>query len=129
MGWAKVMIRISIANEQKKRWVWAEVKIWNHVMIHMKRGRKIMGFGWSKHLDFNSKLAEKRWVWAEVKIWNQMILYMRRGRKIMGLKWRKHLDLLIFYKGKVQKNHGFSQSKDLLMFAWKLAEKSWVEPK
>ena len=73
---------------------------------------------------------------------------MKRKRKIMGLEQSKDLDLLMFYKGKVQKNHGLSQSKDLdfnryikeisrkmmgtsqskdlLMFVEKLAEKSWV---
>ena len=35
----------------EKRWVWAEVKIWNHMILCMKRGRKIMGFWWSKDLD------------------------------------------------------------------------------
>ena len=61
----------------------------------------------------------------------------------------------MFYKGKVQKNHGLSRSKDLdfnryikeisrkmiglsrskdllidlVMFVQKIAEKSWVEPK
>ena len=58
-----------------------------------------------------------------------MILYMKRRRKIMGLEQSKDLDLLMFYKGKMQKNHGLSQSKDLLMFVQKLAEKSWVVPK
>ena len=58
-----------------------------------------------------------------------MILYMKRRRKIMGLEQSKDLDLLMFYKGKMQKNHGLSRSKDLLMFVEKLAEKSWVVPK
>ena len=31
----------------------------------------------------------------------------------MGLERSKDLDLLMFYKGKVQKNHGLSRSKDL----------------
>ena len=82
------------------------------VMYEKKKNHRVR----SKDLDFNSKLAEKRWVWAEVKIWNQMILYMKRGRKIMGLERSKDLDLFMFYKGKVQKNHGLSWSKDLLMF-------------
>ena len=58
-----------------------------------------------------------------------MMIYMKRGRKIMGLGQSKDLDLLMFYKGTVQKNHGLSQTKDLLMFVQKLAEKSWVVPK
>ena len=57
------------------------------------------------------------------------MLCMKRRRKIMGLEQSKDLDLLKFYKGKVQKNHGLSRSKDLLMFVQKLAEKSWAEPK
>ena len=104
-------------------------------MIHMKKGRKIMGFQWSKDLDLLMFIKEKsrelmgwaevkiwislgnkkkkRWVWAEVKIWNHMMLYMKRGRKIMGLGQSKDLDWLMCYKGKWQRNHGLSQSKDL----------------
>ena len=104
-------------------------------MVHMKKGRKIMGFQWSKDLDLLMFMKEKsrepmgwaevkiwislgnkkkkRWVWAEVKIWNHMMLYMKRGRKIMGLGRSKDLDLLMCYKGKWQRNHGLSWSKDL----------------
>ena len=31
----------------EKRWVWAEVKIWNLMMLCLKRRRKIMGFGFA----------------------------------------------------------------------------------
>ena len=66
---------------------------------------------------------------------------MKRGTKIMELERSKDLDWLMFYKGKVQKNHGLSQSKDLneisrkvmgasrskdLDFNSELAEKRWV---
>ena len=47
--------------------------------------------------------------WAKVKIW----LCMKRRRKIMGLGQSKDLDWLMCYKGKWQRNHGLSQSKDL----------------
>ena len=43
----------------EKRWVWAEVKIWNHMMLYIKRGRKIMGLGWSKDLDLLMCYKEK----------------------------------------------------------------------
>ena len=78
-----------------------------------EKSRKMMGASRSKDLDFNSELAEKRWVWAEVKIWNHMMLYIKGGRKIMGLGQSKDLDLLMCYKGKWQRNHGLSWSKDL----------------
>ena len=41
------------------------------------------------------------------------MLCMKRGRKIMGLGQSKDLDLLMCYKGKWQRNHGLSRSKDL----------------
>ena len=112
MGWAKVKISISLGNkkrnagkegkEQKimglrqsknldfnsklveKRWMWAEVKIWNPMMLCMKRGRKIMGLGRSKDLDFNSKLAEKK----------------------MNVSWSKDLKLYDVMYEKTKKNYG-----------------------
>ena len=57
-----------------------------------------------------------------------MMIYMKRGRKIMGLGRSKDLDSLMCYKGKWQRNHGLSQSKDWVSIANKL-RKDVCEPK
>ena len=95
MGWAKVKISISLGNkkrnagkegkEQKimglrqsknldfnsklveKRWMWAEVKIWNYMMLCMKRGRKIMVLRQSKDLDLLMCYKRKKKLRAEPK--------------------------------------------------------------
>ena len=97
-------------------WLWAEVKVWNHMMIYMKGGRKM--FWRSKDLDF-------------------LISIKKYSREIMGLSQSKDLDFNGYIREISRKMLGLGQSKDLRVFdkvqIWiclspyrKRPEKSWV---
>ena len=55
--------------------------------------------------------------------------YKGKWQRNHGLSQSKDLDFNRYIKEISRKIMGLSQSKDLLMFVQKLAEKSWVEPK
>ena len=70
-------------------WLWAEVKVWNHMMMYMKGG--------SKDLDF-------------------LISIKKYSREIMGLSQSKDLDFNGYIREISRKMLGHGQSKDLRVF-------------